>query len=99
MKTTVSQYQFMEEFKNYNRENNFSYEGLKALYDWYEAFEQDTGEEIELDVIAICCEWSEYDTLKDVYKAYKGYVKNKTELGDKTIFLELSNKHVLIQAF
>lgn len=58
MKTTVSVYDFRDAFLKL-RPNNFSYEGLTALFDYLESFEADTGEELELDVIAICCDFAE----------------------------------------
>ena len=50
---------FRDEFRACGRVDNFSYEALGLLFDYFEAFEMDTGEEIELDVIAICCDFSE----------------------------------------
>lgn len=41
------------------RPDNFTYEGLRALFDYLTEIEEETGEEIELDVIALCCEFSE----------------------------------------
>ena len=70
MKTTVSQYDFTEAFKDYGRSDNFSYEGLKALFDYLEDLESDIGEQIELDVIAICCDFSEYDTALEAARYY-----------------------------
>ena len=35
---------------------------MEVIFDYYEAYENDTGEKIELDVIAICCEVSESDS-------------------------------------
>ena len=58
MKTTVDFNDFRHSF-NAIRPDNFSREGLEQLFDYFESYEQDTGEEIELDVIAICCEYSE----------------------------------------
>jgi predicted ArsR family transcriptional regulator len=58
MKTTVSVYDFRDAFLKH-RPDNFTYEGLTALYDYLESFEVDTGEELELDVIAICCDFAE----------------------------------------
>ena len=54
MKQTINEYQFKEAFQS-SRPNNFSYEGLTALYDYLEQYEEDTGQEIELDVIGLCC--------------------------------------------
>ena len=62
MKRNVTEHDFTEAFRDYGRNDQFSYEGLKALYEWFEEYEEDTGEEIELDVIGICCDFSEYDT-------------------------------------
>ena len=70
MKTTVSQYDFTEAFKDYGRSDNFSYEGLKALFDYLEDLESDIGEQIELDVVAICCDFSEYDSAREAAEHY-----------------------------
>ena len=62
MKTTVSRYDFERAFADFNRQDNFTYEGLGLLFDYLEEYEQDSGQEIELDVIALCCEYAEEDT-------------------------------------
>lgn len=59
MKTTISKYDFERAFVDADRKDNFSYEALGLLFDYFEQYEDDTGEEIELDVIAICCEYNE----------------------------------------
>lgn len=69
MKTTVSRYDFERAFADAGRKENFSYEGLKALFEYLEQYEEDTGEEIELDVIALCCDYSE-DTIEDIANNY-----------------------------
>ena len=58
MKTTVSEYEFYDAFRKI-RPDNFSAIGLHLLWQYFEDYEEDTGDEIELDVIAICCEYSE----------------------------------------
>lgn len=68
MKQTVSVYDFRNSF-NAVRPNNFSYEGLGLLFEYLEEYEQDTGEELELDVIAICCDFSE-DTWEEIADQY-----------------------------
>ena len=72
MKRNVSEHDFTEAFRDYGRQDDFSYEGLKALYEWFEQYEEDTGEEIELDVVGICCDFSEYDTALEAAEEY-GY--------------------------
>ena len=68
MKTTVSVYDFRDAFLKL-RPDNFTYEGLTALYDYLESFEADTGEELELDGIAICCDFAQ-DTWQDIAQSY-----------------------------
>jgi hypothetical protein len=69
MKTTVSRYDFERAFVDADRKENFSYEGLNALFDYLEDYEEQTGEEIELDVIALCCDYCE-DTYEGIAKNY-----------------------------
>lgn len=62
MKITVTEGMFKNQFKVYGCEDNFSSVGLSALFDYFEECEQDVREELELDVIAICCDFTEGDT-------------------------------------
>jgi hypothetical protein len=68
MKQTVNFSTFQTAFESI-RFDNFSYEGLTWLFDWIEQQEQDTGMEQELDVIALCCDFSE-STYNQVIKDY-----------------------------
>jgi hypothetical protein len=68
MKQTVNFSTFQMAFEAI-RPDNFTYEGLSQLFDYFQSYENDTGEEIELDVIAICCEYEE-TTIEDIAKAY-----------------------------
>jgi hypothetical protein len=68
MKQTIGLSQFTDAFMSI-RPNNFSYEGLEQLFDYFESYEQDTNEEIELDVIAICCEYSEL-SIEEIIRSY-----------------------------
>lgn len=63
MKTTVSVYDFREAFRQAGRENQFSYEALGLMFDYFEELEQDIGSEMELDVVAICCDYTEDDAV------------------------------------
>ena len=56
---TVDLYQFREAFRRMNRQDQFSYEGLEVLFDYLDNLSDDIGEPIELDVIALCCEYYE----------------------------------------
>jgi hypothetical protein len=69
MKITVSRYDFERAFVDADRKENFSYEALGLLFDYFEDYEEQTGEVIELDVIAICCEYNE-DNPDDIIANY-----------------------------
>jgi len=45
-----------------DRDNNFSYEGKRALFDYLEQYEEDTETEIELDVVGLDGDFTEYDS-------------------------------------
>jgi hypothetical protein len=80
MKTTIDLYDFRDAFCRMDRKTNFSYDGLEILFDYLEDFENGTGEEIELDVIALCCDFSE-DTPEAIAKAYNVDIEGKDEQG------------------
>ena len=52
-------YQFREAFRLAGRSDQFSYEGYEVLFDYLDNLSEDTGEPIELDVVALCCEYYE----------------------------------------
>lgn len=61
MKTTVTEHRFIQAFQDIGRGGQFSHEGLCVLFDYLEQYEEDTGEDIDLDVIALCCDFCEGD--------------------------------------
>ena len=97
MKQTVDLNDFRNAFRNYGREENFTYEGLETLYDYLMSYEEDCGEEQELDVIAICCEFAEYDSIEEVLEEYSK--EDIEELRDYTTVLEMDNGGIIIQQF
>jgi len=97
MKTTVSKHDFCQAFKDYDRDNNFTWEGRQALFDYLTELEESTGEEWELDVIAICCDFSEYEDLDELKKEYND-IKDINDLRDHTTVIEFDGG-IIIQAF
>jgi hypothetical protein len=65
MKKTIDFQDFAEEFKRYNRADDFTREGLRELFDYFEECDPD----LELDVIAICCDYhqSEWHAIANDY--------------------------------
>ena len=70
MKQSIDIYGFRTAFERSGRKDQFSYEGLKALFEYLEQYEDDCGEEIELDVVGLCCDYVEYDSLEEFHGEY-----------------------------
>jgi len=60
------------------RPDNFTYEALSLLWDHFEEWEQDTGEEVDFDCISICCDFSE-DTPEAIAQNYSIDTEGMTE--------------------
>ena len=88
--------QFCDAFRDMGRNEQFTYEAKRALFDYLEELGEDIGEEIELDVIALCCEWNE-ETLEDVLHYYD--LESLEELEENTTVLELPNGNILYQPY
>lgn len=84
---------FISRFEDYKRvetpENpngNFSYKGLRALFNY---LDETTEEEnpYKLDVIALCCEYSEYKNIEEYLKDYLNQhdEQNFNKINDETI--------------
>lgn len=69
MKQSITFSQFVEAFHAHGRYDSFGYAGLRVIFDFLEDYEDQTGEEIELDVIAICCDYT-IDTWQSIADAY-----------------------------
>jgi len=70
MKTTVTSFQFVEAFRACGRESQFSHAALFELFRYLEDFEDSTGMELELDPIAICCDFAEYPSAREAADDY-----------------------------
>jgi len=61
MHQSINLHDFREAFQAYGRQNQFSYSAFEEIYDYLTQYEEDTGTPIELDVIALCCDFNEED--------------------------------------
>jgi hypothetical protein len=98
MKRTVNTYDFEKAFRDFDRDN-FSYEGLKALFEYLEEYEDSTGEELELDVIGLCCEYAEYDSLKEFNNDYDTKYSQIEQVEDKTQVIKIDDNRFIIQQY
>ena len=64
-----SVYQFEAAFKEAGRSEQFSWDGFKALFDYLNNLSDDIGQPIELDVVALCCDYTE-DSYSNIAKDY-----------------------------
>jgi hypothetical protein len=99
MKQSINESQFHDTFVRMNREENFSYEGRKALFEYLEQLGEDCGQEVDLDVIALCCDYSEYESLADFQKAYSDEYQSISDIEDKTTVIKIDDDKFIIQNF
>ena len=98
MKQTIDVFQFRNQFMKC-RPDNFSYPGLLALWEYFEEYEDSTGEEIDLDVIAICCEYSEYKDLKEFQAYYGEEYETREDIEEQTFLIPIDDNSFIIQQF
>tara|TARA_R110000744_G_C18884885_1_gene507166 strand:- start:65 stop:364 length:300 start_codon:yes stop_codon:yes gene_type:complete len=99
MKTEINYYTFRNWFKT-NRPDNFSDNGLLALWEMFEEYEQGTGEEFEFDPIAFCCEYNEYDNIAEFHKEYDSEEYPDIEsIENNTMIWEFGTESFIMQIF
>ena len=94
----INEYDFIKAFEQV-RPDNFSRAGLSALYDYFEQLEEDIGNPIELDVIAICCEYSEYESLEEFQKDYGDDYQSIDEIEQVTTVIPIDDDGFIILQF
>jgi len=66
MKITINESIFKDQFRLYGQIDQFSSNGLTALYDYLEeVYDESTEYEYNLDVVSLCCEYTEYASALD----------------------------------
>ena|SRR5882757_8471555 len=84
---TVTFSDFCNSFSDQYKDN-FTYEGKRALFDYLEELEEETGKQTELDPVALCCEYTEYEDLKELKKDYSE-IETIEQLKDNTTVIEV----------
>jgi hypothetical protein len=100
---TITEWDFINSFDQVNRATNFSVAGRKALFEMLEEVNPD----MELDPIAICCDFTEYESLEEWKQDYEYVAEDEDEeddyaldyLRDQTMVLELANGGIVIQSY
>tara|TARA_R100000951_G_C2632399_1_gene178117 strand:- start:252 stop:551 length:300 start_codon:yes stop_codon:yes gene_type:complete len=99
MKVTINFDGFERAFQRYGRGEQFSYEGLQALFEYLELLESDMEEDIELDVIGLCCEYTEYDSL-EIFQDENGKDYESIEdIENETIVIPIDKESFIVGNF
>ena len=98
MRQYISKYHFTNWFLSSDTyKNNFSYEGLNSLFDYFEQLEEDMDNQIDFDPVAICCDYSEYENLDEIKENYSSVeINNIDDLRYHTSVIEIENTDRLI---
>jgi len=89
---TINLSDFRAAFHSMGRKDQFSYEGLGALFDYLEEIDPD----FDLDVIALCCDYSE-DSPEDIAKAYGiDLPEDQDEIEHKEIVRDYLDNHTSV---
>ena len=98
----MTEFTFCDWFqKSAERKNQFSYEGLRALYEYLTDLENDIGQEFEFDPIALCCEYTEYESLEDFQKQHDEFeFKSIEDIWNTTPVIEIpTSDRFIVQNF
>ena len=98
MKETITESRFIDIF-NARRPNQFTYEGLSALFEWLEQLEEEMDQEMEFDVIGLCCEYCEYDSLKEFQDEYGKEYETIEDIENETIVIPINEESFIIAVF
>ena len=93
----ISNHDFWQWLQNSGSyKDNFTYQGSKALIEHLEQCEEDTGEKIQFDPIALCCEFSEYKDLNEIKENYTN-IKSMNDLHDHTQVIEFDGGVIIAE--
>lgn len=104
MKLTLTFASFCDEWNGWtDRKDTFSFAGKRALFDYLEQYEQETGEDLELDIISLCCDFTEYDSMLEAAQEHDKDITDEKEareyLEDNTTVIDVQGGGVIIQNF
>ena len=91
---TMNFSQFIDNWPK-DRKEQFTYPAMRALFDYLEEYEESTGEKVEFDPVALCCEYTEYENLAELQKDYTD-IKDMDDLKDHTQVIEIENSEAFI---
>ena len=95
----VTESDFIDAFQRV-RPENFTIPGLRALFEWLDEYDESTGEQTELDVIAICVDFSEYANLEEFQQDYGAdEYPDHESIMDATHFISIDDAAFIVGSF
>ena len=95
----VSESDFCKAFARMGRKDQFCYAARQALFEYLESLAEDTGEPVELDVIALCCDFSEYSDLAEFNAERDAEYESWDDVADETTVILFGIDSAIVQAF
>jgi hypothetical protein len=100
MKTTITHTEFINEFRSSDTyRNKFSYDGLAALFDYFEELEISTGVEMEFDMTTIACEFTEYASIAEFRENYGSEYKTWEDVYEVATVISTNGDGAIVQNF
>ena len=81
-----------------DRGHNFGYDGWLAIGDYLEQMSDDTGKNIAVDIVGICCEYSIAESVEDFYSEWRsglGFSKEGVNIDTNEIWEDMTDKEKL----
>ena len=88
---------FIKDFRDI-RPDNFSLDGLDALFDYITELEEDLSEQIKFDVVGLCCDYSQYNTLAAYNSDYDTEHESWDDVADETTVIKITDEAAIIQS-
>ena len=89
----VHEYEFIDTLTG-DEYASFTYNGASALYQYLTDLEEDIGQEIQFDHVAIRCDYSEYKTLDEILNQYDK-IDTLDELMDHTTVIDFDGGFII----
>jgi hypothetical protein len=89
----VTKHNFIDAFHNKGRGDQFTYEALCALFEYLD--DSDT----ELDVIGLCCDFSEFECFKEFQQQYGNAYQTMKDIEHQTIVIPVDGQRFIIAQF
>lgn len=86
---------FRARFEDYGRQDQFP-NGLRELFEYLESLSEDIGEDFELDVIALCCDFAEIP-IEDIER--ETGCEDLEDLRRCTTVIDVDDETIIYQAF